>query len=66
MGLLARLDCDVTPFWEFVEYNPFGVQFRYETIDETEEALVRSAAISAIDRLLTRVREILAQAIPET
>ena len=57
LSVLQGLGADVEGFWELVEYNPFGVQFRYESLDETEEPLDREAVASEMRRILDRVAQ---------
>ncbi len=38
-----------------MDYNPFGVQFRYQALDETEEPLDSAAAVGQLRRLLDGV-----------
>lgn len=55
LSVLQGHGVDVAQLWDLVEYNPFGVQFRYQALDETEEPLDREAAVLQLRRLLERV-----------
>ncbi len=64
LDILSGFGVDVEGFWELVDYNPFGVQFRYETLDETDEPVDRRAAAAHVRRLLEHVRGVIAVAVP--
>ena len=67
-ALLTILDehgCDVEPFWTWVEYNAFAVQFRYELLAETEEPLDRLAVIGDVRALWEHVQTIMGTNRPD-
>lgn len=59
---LQNLGVDVEGLWDLVEYNPFGVQFRYEALDEAEELLDRLAATRGLRQLHDRVGQAIREA----
>ena len=50
---------EVEALWDLVEYNPFGVQFRYQALDEEEPPLDREVAVGQLSQLLGRVARLL-------
>lgn len=63
LGVLSHAGIDVAPYRDLVEFNPFGVQFRYEELDEADEPLNRAAAVQAVENLVARVWDF-ARALP--
>jgi len=60
--LLTELEnqgCQVEPFWDFVEYNIFAVQFRYMAFDITDEPLDRLAILLNVQALFDHVRNVI-------
>ncbi|MBI5018318.1 MAG: HEPN domain-containing protein [Deltaproteobacteria bacterium] len=53
---------EVEALWDLVEYNPFGVQFRYQALDEEEPPLDREVALGQLSQLLGRVARLLEDA----
>jgi HEPN domain-containing protein len=52
LNALSQAGGDVTLHWALVEYNPFGVQFRYEELDTEDEPVDRQAAVDAVEKLV--------------
>lgn len=54
-GLIAVLEgtgVDVSALWTLVDYNAFGVMFRYDEVPSADEPLDRESAIQEITGLL--------------
>lgn len=54
---------EVEALWDLVEYNPFGVQFRYQALEEEEPPLDREVAVGQLSQLLGRVARLLDDAV---
>ncbi len=54
---------EVEALWDLVEYNPFGVQFRYQALEEEEPPLDREVAVGQLRQLLGRVARLLDDAV---
>ena len=57
--LLEKSGCEVSGLWDFLELNPFAVQFRYEAYEEIECDLDVDKIIERIENLLKNIDEIL-------
>ena len=55
LAILERHGQDVGQLWNFVKYNAFAVQFRYESHDSLEEQVPRHSVIAAVTELVERV-----------
>lgn len=58
---LEELGVDVEELWDFLELNPFAVQFRYEEVGLNDEPLDRSALLGRISHLHERVSGIISK-----
>ena len=50
---------DVEEYWDLVEYNAFAVQFRYESIQDSDEVIDRELAIREAKKIVGHVKELL-------
>ena len=48
-------------FEELIEYNPYAVQFRYESYDSDAEPIDREEAVQRLETLRQQVRRRLAE-----
>ncbi|MEO5333973.1 MAG: hypothetical protein H7839_18320 [Magnetococcus sp. YQC-5] len=62
--LLSQLETvtDVSPFWQWGNFTPFAVQYRYDAIDNEEAPLHRILLIKGVSELLKRVDDQIRQA----
>ncbi len=60
VGILAQTGADVEGIWSLVEFNNFGVQFRYESYDD-QGGLDRSDAVQRVKTLLDKVAMIMGE-----
>jgi len=58
INILERLGCDVSDLWDFVEFNVFAVQFRYNTFLSAEEPLDRLEIIERVQKVFDKVKGI--------
>ncbi|WP_008318097.1 HEPN domain-containing protein [Leptolyngbya sp. PCC 6406] len=58
---LEDLECDVSEFWELVEFNLFAVQLRYDALVAVDEPINRQVAIAQVQSLYTTVENALTQ-----
>lgn len=63
VSVLQGHGVEVEALWDLVEYNPFGVQFRYQALDEAEPPLDREVAVGQLSQLLGRVARLLDDAV---
>ena len=63
LEILRRKGQDVERYWELVEYNPFAVQFRYESFGVADEPLDRPASLKRVEDLFEHVRQIVSGTI---
>lgn len=61
LKLLADLGADVARFQDLIEYNPYAVQFRYDTFELGDEPLDREQAIERIQDLLEHVEQLVGE-----
>lgn len=59
LGLIEQAGLDISEFEDFVEYNMYAVQFRYEDFDLTDQPLDRPDCIQQVSNLLQYLNDIL-------
>lgn len=52
---LGQKGCEVSPFWDLVEYNVFAVQLRYDAVPGEDIPIDRKAALAHVQILYDRV-----------
>jgi len=52
---LEQTGCDVTPYWDLLEYNAFAVQLRYDAIGAEDVPINRTFALAQVQHLYARV-----------
>ncbi len=62
LRLVEKRDLGVARFEELIEYNPYAVQFRYESSDADATPLNREEAVQRLEALWQQVRQRLAAA----
>jgi HEPN domain-containing protein len=61
VSMLEKSGQDISAYENFVEYNVYAVQFRYEDIDITDPPLVRSDCIQQVKDLIDHVENFVNQ-----
>ena len=56
LALLEEQGAQVGNFWDLTEYTAFAVEFRYGSLDVSEEPLDRPVVISQVGRLIEWVK----------
>lgn len=56
---LQKEGINCTPFFDFIEYNAFAVQFRYEAFELANEPLPRQDVIQQVADLLEHVKQLM-------
>lgn len=59
VNLLSEAGEDVTGLSDLVDLNPFGVQYRYESLPDDEDELRREELLNKIEQLFYRVESLL-------
>lgn len=59
VNLLSEAGEDVTGLSDLVDLNPFGVQYRYESLPDDEDELRREELLNKIEQLFFRVESLL-------
>lgn len=64
INLLADAGEDVTGMSELVDLNPFGVQYRYESLPDDDDVIDRTDLLRQIEELFTRIETLLQSPLP--
>lgn len=59
LALLEEENIEVEPFWEFIRYNAFAVQFRYEVLDVEVPIFDRESVVKEVKGLVEYVKRTL-------
>jgi HEPN domain-containing protein len=60
--LLQRLEthgCDVSQFWDLLEFTPYALQFRYDVLDTEDVSINRDQEIAKLDLLFAKVEAVI-------
>ena len=58
LRLVEKRGLGVERFEELIEYNPYAVQFRYESYDSDAEPIDREEAVQRLEALRQQVRRL--------
>jgi HEPN domain-containing protein len=56
LAILEDEGAQVEDFWDLTEYTAFAVEFRYGSLDMSQEPLNRPVVVSQVARLIERVK----------
>ncbi len=56
LAILEDEGAQVEDFWDLTEYTAFAVEFRYGSLDMSQEPLNRAVVVSQVARLIEKVK----------